>query len=236
MQRLFLVVCFSLVPGLLVAQEPVTRGAADLGFVNVAGNTSVTSVSIGQRLIHTTGPWKVQQAMAALYARTDGTVSAEQYRFSVRGDHALTARIGVYALTGWDRNTFAGIRRRFEEGLGMAAQLVAAGADELALEWGLGATQQVNLTRESTSFLSGRAAGRYRRALAEKAFAEQKVEFLPNFEEGSDWRLLSESTLVAPLSTAIALKVVYTIRYDNLPEPGFARSDRVLTTGVQLSW
>lgn len=223
---------FSLLP----AQDRPTTFTTDLGFVNAAGNTSVTSFNLGEVLTHASGAWKLQQTFAALYGRTDGESSAEQFRAGVRADHALSDRVGIYGLAGWDRNTFAGISRRFEEGLGVAVRVIAEARTELAFEAGVGATQQQNTADESTSFLSGRAAGRFKQFVAEKAYVQQLLEFLPNFDASDDYRVFSETSLVAPLSASIALKAAYVIRFDNLPEPGFVKSDRVLTTGVQVNW
>lgn len=219
-----------------VAQDRPTRFTADLGFVNAAGNTAVTSVSIGQQVIHTSGAWKLQQVFGALYGETDGARSAEQYRFGGRGDYAVSERLGLYGMAGWDRNEFAGISRRIEEGAGLAFKVLTGPRDELSLEGGVGATQQLNTSDQSSSFLSGRAAGRYRRQLAEKAFVQQLVEFIPNFDVSDDYRVFSETSLVAPLSGAVALKAGYVVRFDNLPEPGFKKTDRLLTTGIQLNW
>lgn len=220
----------------LAAQDKPTTFTTDIGFVNAAGNTSVTSFNLGEVLTHTSGAWKLEQKFAALYGRTDGEKSAEQFRVGLRGDYALSSRIGAYGLAAWDRNEFAGISRRFEEGVGVAVKAVALERTTLDVEAGLGATQQRSTADVSTSFLSGRAAARFRQMLAETAYLQQGVEFLPNFEEGDDYRILSETSLVAPLSASIALKASYVIRYDNLPEPGFKKTDRVLTTGVQVNW
>ena len=187
-------------------------------------------------LTHTSGAWTLQQMFAALYGRTDGEKSAEQLRAGVRADHAISDRVGIYGLAGWDRNEFAGISRRFEEGIGVALQVIAEARTELAFETGVGATQQRNTLEESSNFLSGRAAGRFKRLLAEKAYLQQLLEFLPNVDASGDYRMVSETSLLAPLSTSIALKASYVIRYDNVPEPGFVKSDRVLTTGVQVNW
>lgn len=43
-----------------------------------------------------------------------------------------------------------------------------------------------------------------------------------------------ETSLVAPLSSRIAFKAGYVIRFDNAPEPGFAKTDRFLTSGLQV--
>lgn len=220
----------------LAAQDKPTTFTTDLGFVNAAGNTSVTSFNLGEVLTHVRGAWKLEQRFAALYGRTDGEKSAEQFRAGLRGDYAVSERVGFYGLAGWDRNEFAGISRRFEEGAGLAVKAVAEARTTLDVEAGLGATQQRSTAGLSTSFLSGRAAARLKQMLAETAYLQQAVEFLPNFEEGDDYRILSETSLVAPLSAAIALKASYVIRFDNLPEPGFKKTDRVLTTGVQVNW
>jgi putative salt-induced outer membrane protein len=220
----------------LHAQEKPTRFTADLGFVNAAGNTSVTSINVGQQVTHATGAWKLQQGFGALYGRTDGEKSAEQFRLGGRADYTLSPRLGVYGLAGWDRNQFAGINRRLEEGIGLAFKALTGPRDELSLEGGMGATQQVSTSDLHTSFLTGRAAGRYQHQFAEKTFVQQVVEYLPNFETSADYRLFSETSLVAPLSGAVALKAAYVVRFDNRPEPGFKKTDRLLTTGIQLNW
>jgi len=217
-------------------QDKPTTFTTDLGFVNAAGNTSVTTFNLGEALTHTSGSWKLQQSLGALYGKTEGEKSAEQFQAGVRADYSLSERVSLYGRAGWDRNQFAGINRRFEEGVGLAMKLVAGERDALSVEAGLGATQQVNTSEESSNFLAGRAAALYKHSLAEKAFVQQALEFIPNFDVSDDYRIFSETSLVAPLSSAIALKVAYVVRLDNLPEPGFKKTDRILTTGVQLNW
>ncbi len=220
----------------LLAQDKPTTFTTDLGFVNAAGNTSVTTFNLGEVLTHVSGAWKLRQSVAALYGKTEGEKSAEQFQAGVRADYSLSPRVALYGRAGWDRNQFAGINRRFEEGVGLAVKLVAMERDELSIEAGLGATQQLNTSDESSNYLAGRAAALYRHTLKEKAFVQQALEFIPNFDVSDDYRVFSESMLVAPLSSAIALKVAYVVRLDNLPEPGFKKTDRILTTGVQLNW
>lgn len=221
---------------LLSAQDRPTRLTADLGFVSAAGNTSVTSFNFGEQVTHAAGPWRFQQAFTALYGRTDGEKSAEQIRLGGRADYGLSARVAVYGLVGWDRNEFAGISRRFEEGVGLAVNLLEGERTELTAEGGVGATQQRSTAGERSTFLSGRAASRFTHRFTEKATLQQGHEFLPSFDVAEVYRILSETSLVAPLFGIIAIKVSYVVRFDNLPEPGFRKSDRVLTTGIQLSW
>jgi len=38
------------------------------------------------------------------------------------------------------------------------------------------------------------------------------------------------------LSQHIFLKLSHVIRFDNLPEPGFRKTDRLLTSGIQITY
>jgi putative salt-induced outer membrane protein len=70
----------------------------------------------------------------------------------------------------------------------------------------------------------------------------QGVEYLPNLDEGSDYRINSETTIVAPLSSRVAMKASYQVRFDNLPALNAAgtaplrKSDRILSTGIQVTF
>ncbi|MGE5743214.1 MAG: DUF481 domain-containing protein, partial [Gemmatimonadota bacterium] len=68
----------------------------------------------------------------------------------------------------------------------------------------------------------------------ETALLQEVLELLSNLKDSKDQLLNSETSLTAPLSKRIALKAAYLIRHDNLPEPGFKKSDRVFTTGIQI--
>ena len=57
---------------------------------------------------------------------------------------------------------------------------------------------------------------------------------LVNLEQSEDARINSETSVVAPISQAIAMKAAYLIRFDYLPEPGFEKTDRIFTTGIQI--
>jgi len=211
-------------------------GTADFGFVNAAGNTEVTTLNLGQEMLFGAGPWGVKQTFGSVYGRTDGEVSASSWRSSLRGDRTLVGRMGVYLLVAWDRNTFAGVARRFEEGVGLVFRVVETPADRLEFEAGAGFTQQLSTDDRSESFVSARAATTYRRSLGEASHAQFSTEFLPNLENSDDLRVNSIAELVAPISQRIATKLSYAIRYDREPLAGFKSTDRIFTAGLQVSF
>jgi len=237
-RRLLSAVAMAMVLALpLVAQDSDGfSGTADFGFVNASGNTAVTTLNLGQEVLFGAGPWGVKQTFGTVYGRTDGEVSASSWRSSLRGDRTLVGRMGVYLLVAWDRNTFAGVSRRFEEGLGLVFRVVDTPSDRLELEGGAGFTQVLSTENESESFVSARAAGTYRRNLGDASHAQWTTEVLPNLENSEDLRVNSIAELVAPISQRIATKLSYAIRYDREPQAGFQSTDRIFTAGLQVSF
>jgi putative salt-induced outer membrane protein len=207
----------------------------DLGFVNAAGNTSLTTLNAGEKLTYTKGAVTLGQRSAFIYGRTEGVTSASQWLAGLRGDYALSPHVGVYGLTTFERNRFAGFARRFDEGVGLTFAALRSAADSLSFEGGIGATQQRSITQVSDNFTSARVAANYRHHLTDKAFISQFVEVLPDLKVSDDLRINSETAVVAPLSSRLAIKLGYAIRFDNLPEPGFRKTDRLFTSGLQVT-
>ena len=232
---------FMLVAPAVSAQTPAAPARpwtiqTDFGFVNTAGNTSTTTLNAGLESGYTTGRWTLGQTFAAVYGRTDGKRSAESYQAGLRADYAFSPRVGIYLMGGWNRNEFAGIARRFEEGTGLRFKAVTTERTQLSLEAGIGLNQQRDLAGVQNDFASARSALRFKQLLGAAAYVQQLVEVLPNLKTSTDVRVNSETALVAPLSSRIAFKAGYVVRFDNLPEPGFKKTDRYLTSGLQVSF
>ena len=222
----------------LPAQETGQRPwqlQTDFGLVNTAGNTSTTTLNAGEKGSYLVGAWTFAQQFSVVYGKTDGRTSAENYTAVLRGDYALSKRFGIYVLGQWDRNEFAGISRRFEEGAGLAFKAAATQRTTLSIETGLGGNQQRDLVGDTRNFVSGRGAVLLKQMLNDRAYLQQLGEVLPNLKDSKDVRINSETSLVAPLSSRVALKVGYVVRFDNQPEPGFEKTDRFLTSGLQVA-
>lgn len=225
-------------PGPVSAQDaarPITI-VTDLGFVNTAGNTEITTLNLGERLTYrnSDSTWLFNQFAGAVYGRTSGQETAKQLNAGVRLDRSLGGPFYLFSGIKWDKDRYAGIERRFEEILGLSWRAIETPRNVLVLEGGSAFTQKQAITGVDDNFVAARGAGDFRHNVSEKAFIRQLLEVLPNLEDGDDLRLNSETSLVAPLSSTIAIKMAYGIRYDNQPEIGFKKTDRVFTSGVQI--
>jgi putative salt-induced outer membrane protein len=238
-------------PAAAAAQAKATSFTGDIAYVSTGGNTSVSTLSIGDKFVVQSADKRVifTQVLGIVYGRSEGVKNAENYRAQVRLDYGLDQALYLFGRAGWERNTFGGIARRFEETVGLAWRAIRLPSDELTLEGGLSLVQQRNVVDGNggldNNFTAGRAGADYRHTFSKHTFISQSVEFIPSFEDGSDWRLNSESALVAPVSSNIGLKVGYVIRYDNLPglKPGpnpgrerLKKTDRFFTAGLTISY
>lgn len=223
-------------------KPPATEFTGGLGFVNVSGNTSVTTLNAEERFIRRLAPWEFKQDLGTVYGKTDGTESSNLWRASLRADYGLAAHWALYALTAFDRNRFAGIKSRFAEGAGVVAKLVATDIDQLNLEGGFQVTQQRNLDGTDDNFKSLRGATSWKHAFSPAAYFFQSAEFLPNLDESEDLRINSETAVVAPLSSHVGMKFSYVVRFDNLPALNAAgtaplkKTDRIFSSGIQISF
>jgi putative salt-induced outer membrane protein len=208
----------------------------DAALTTIYGNAEMVSLSVGDKLVLLRGRWKFTQTFGMNYGRTEDSVTTEVWRGSLRGDRDFSPRAGIFLLTGFERNTFAGFRSRISPSFGVTAVAAAGPRDTLRLEGGGGyAIQKAVLPDNDRSYPNARAALLYRHRLGPKAAFEQVVEILPNLRTSTDLRINSETAISAPISTGIALKASYVIHYEGLPEPGFRKTDRIVTTGVQVT-
>lgn len=218
------------------APAVVTKATADLGFVQTSGNTQVTTLNLGEKLTQQRGRLTLQQGFAIVYGKQRDSVITNYLGASARGDYKIDKVLAAFAGVGFDRNRFAGIERRLEQQLGMQARLFAGTMDTLRVEGGGSLTQQLGTNGTRSDFPAARAAAAWRHGFSPKAYFNQTAEFIPNLKDNQDWRMNSESSVVAPISANIGLKLSYVVRFDNLPQAGFASLDKLFTTGIQITF
>lgn len=226
-----------LLASLALAPVDTVTFTGDAGFVSTSGNTELTTVNLGSKLGLTSGGWGIEQKTGLIYGTTAGETTTSLFQASLRGDRAVSSSISLYLLSHFDRNTFAGIRSRFAQSAGVSVALVDGPSDKLDAEMGLGYVWQKAVSPSpDVNFSSGRLGLAYQRTLGAKATIGQAIEFLPNFDDSEDLRINSETSLTAPIAGGISMKASYIIRYDGLPQPGFEKTDRILTTGIQVTF
>ena len=215
---------------------PPLKGSIDLGLVAASGNTDLTTFSFSEKLEYLKGRWTVGQGAKMVYGATDGEETANEYLVFVQPAYALSTRWKGYVLGSWDRNTFIGISERWQEGAGLSFAAVQGPRHHLDLDAGLSFFQQDFTNGTSTSFPAARGQVRYKYAFTEKAYLQNIFIYLPNLEDGDDYRINDELSLVAPVAGRLFLKASYLLQYQNAPQPGFGTTDNLYTTGLLVTF
>ena len=213
--------------------EKPTKLTADFGFIQTDGNSEVTTLSGNDKLEHKSGRWLFTQEAIAVWGETDGVESAGRYGFRLRGDRALSERLSVFGLAEWNRNTFAGISRQFDEGVGMAYKLITPRPHTLDLEAGAGLEQRRPTIGPEDNFATARTGLGYAYDFSEKSQFSARGAYIFNLEDGEDGQGEARFGLTAPLAGHLAMKVSYDLLYRNKPLPGFEKVDTTFGVGVQ---
>jgi len=228
-----------LVPGVITAQDSARTIMfhGDLGYVATSGNTQVSTVNFADQLTWRTSPVNIiDQTFTVVYGQNKNVVQTNSWTVALRDEYAFTKQIGLYALGQFDRNTFAGVDYNFEEGGGLAITPVLPKRHRLEIDAGFQYVEQKLLPDSTDDHAAARAAITYRYTFGKDTYAQEAVEGLPDLHNGQDFRVNSQTDLVAPLSRHLALKLGYAIRYANLPPPGFRTTDRLFTSDLQVSF
>lgn len=226
----------------LAAQAPASApawkltGTVDFGFVSATGNTDVTTISLGDKMVASRGPWTITQVLSQVYGKTSGVESANQLRAGLRGERTIVDGIGGFASVQFERNAFAGFDRRVDEQLGLRWRAIEDSSDALTLDVGGVLTQQENTDGASKTSRSVRGAMAYKHIFKPGTFFSHQTEVVSDLQESGAYRLNSETSAVAPLSARIAMKIGYVFQYNSRPPTGFGTTDRVFTSGLQVSF
>ena len=151
-------------------------------------------------------------------------------------DYALDPRLSVFVGATTERNKFAGFERRTDEIAGVAWKAIVAPKDSLRLDAGGVLTQEEEVDSTTQSYPSARSAMHYKHQFSKLAYFNQFVEYIPNLQTSGSYRFNTETSLVAPISAHVGIKLAYGIRFDSRPQPTFGTTDRLLTTGIQVSY
>lgn len=221
------------------ADEPPPKPVkvtADVGYVSTRGNSDVQTLTGAEKFEYRSGKWLLTQDAAAVWGSESGVENAGRYLLGLRGDRDISKRISFYALGTWRRNTFAAIKRQFDEGAGIVYHALVPNPHQLDLEAGAGLSQRATTLGDQEDFGTARAAALYRYYFKEKVYLEGNGIYLANLKTSDDYEYDARAALVSPLSNILALKIGYNYHYRNAAPVGFKKWDSTFAAGIQVSY
>ena len=234
-------------PALAAAQATVKpdgefRYAIGAGASYSSGNTSAASANLGADGVRATADSKWRFGGKALWARTDGTTTAENFTLGTEYDQDFSADWFGFGSADYLRDTFANISARYALHSGVGRHLIKADATTFDISGGVGYTEDKYLTAADIHGELRDTYGRAEVVLAEESTHKwtpttsfhQKVTLFPAISSSGGFRSVLDTGLAVAMTPKLNLTVGFTYRYDSDPGVGFKRSDTLFVTGLSL--
>ncbi len=221
-------------------EEKRFSDTAEFSLVNTTGNTDTLALAGNNEMTYKfTDKWTGSWVAGALYNKSDGDKTAEKYYTDLRADYSIDERWYAYGLGSWLRDKFSGFDNRIGIGPGIGYKFLIGPKHFLVGETGLNYAYEdySDPDEDSQKFLEGRLFGKYEWAFTEKTKFSQSLEYLQGFKDSSTWKLNSETALISAITDILALKVSYSVFYNNDPRPDdLDKTDTTLSTALVVSY
>jgi putative salt-induced outer membrane protein YdiY len=215
-----------------VPPPPEREGSAEFAFVGTTGNSSTETIGLGGEFIYRPSPWETKFKVNYVRNEAEGQLKAQALVLAIRAQRSITPRLAGYALYGYQRDRFAGILDRNAVEAGLAYSLVEEAPQKLVVDAGLGYANEQRLLGNNLSTATFGTGGLYALKISQTSELSEDGHFVFSLSDGSDWRYANALALSAKVTTIFSLKLSNTIRYLNLPTPGFKSTDAVTSIAL----
>lgn len=265
-----------LLPVSLAAQEPADEPAdekdpvsnnTELALVQTTGNSDSFTFSFKDKFVRRWERSSIELDALALRAENTNRiltneggeavessqkeVTGDQYGLALSYNHDISERVGWFSLGKWERNRPSGINNRSALDGGLSYLFYDNKVHKLTGQLGLGYTNEEPVGAPSESYPTARAYSAYRRALSETASFDTQIGLIQNLDNGDDLRINFLIGVTAKMAEKLALRVSYTVNFDNDPvqqvvpgddpgEPdtifGFDKTDTILAASLVIDF
>lgn len=214
-------------------KEPAWKGNLGLAYLATSGNTETESFGLDFKLERRPDPWGFEVTALFNRAEDEGVKTAERYLAGGRAKRALDERWELFGGLSGEKDEFSGFKLRAIAEAGAVYKALQGPTHLLSFDGGLTWTDEDRIDPEPDADWFGAVVGlSYEWKVSDTASLTQRLVYYPNFDDSDDWRLNSDTGLQASISSALAVKVSYEVRYRN--EPIASNDDTDTTSKVSL--
>ena len=210
-------------------------GSLGLAYLATSGNSDTQTLGLDFEVKRKAAPWGMDVSAQLNQASDSGVTTAERYYVDGRATYAASERWQYFGGASWERNTFAGYDLRTIVQGGAEYILLPGPTQNLSVSAGLSYTDENAVGDEPSTDYVGAVAGlTYKWAINDQAAVGEKLTYYGDLDTTANWRLWSTTSLTSSLSSRLAIKLSYEVRYTNRPLPGFKTTDT--TTSASVVW
>ncbi len=227
------------------APEPLWTNALGLSYVGTSGNTDTSSLGLDFKSERRPTPWGLDLIATFTRAEDNGNITAEQYLVGGRALRQLSDRWLLFAGLSWAKDSFSGFDARYITEAGAEYLIVKTDKHTLSVDAGLTWTSEDQIFfdevtaeeyTESVDWFGGIAGLTWDWAFSKNASLAQRLLYYPNFDEGSDWRVASDTAVKAALTDLMALQFSYLVRHRNQPIDNLEKTDTTTKVSVVFNF
>jgi putative salt-induced outer membrane protein YdiY len=215
---------------------PIWDVQVGASFVGTNGNSDTSSTGADFSLHRRWPVWQIESTATAVRTSASDVETAERYLAGFRGQRALTKVVKLSAGERAEHDPRAGIdfRNILDAGLSWALMRQTT--------WTLDAVTALAWNHERPTIGVNRddPAGVFqllsRIPFSANGDTTQRFTFYPDFRDSAAYRSEAEITVQAAMTSRLALKAGYMLRYSNAPVPGFKKTDNTTTASIVLRW
>lgn len=221
-------------PAAPAAPEPPPRleASAQFAFLGNTGNSTSNSLGTGFEIVARPDPWEHTGKLTYSQSDEDNELNARSLTALYRASREINKRTSGYVQYDYLRDIFAGIEYRHIVEGGLSFKAVDTPRQRLRLDVALGYLYESALQADHFDSATLSFGAKYEADLSKTAKFTFQPRYVLTLADTSAYKYNQEAALTAALTSVLALKVSYTIRYDARPAPTFETTDTI--TAVSL--
>ncbi|UCC40548.1 MAG: DUF481 domain-containing protein [Candidatus Aminicenantes bacterium] len=215
--------------------------STSFSFLMTSGNTQELTLGFDTEQNLKFKKDQIQFKGSVIYSESEGSKDTEVYYSHIEYKRTFSSKAYLLGTGRFERNVQSGYNYRFALSIGAGYAWTKSKKIEFSSEAAFGWSKENNIkkTRDETvllSFASCSVSSQLKIGLSDTSeFIFQEIFFL-NLENTNDYRLSSLASLAANISSYLALKISYQLKYNHRSVPGFKNTDQYFISSLVFNY